>query len=262
MAFSFGTLATENNRIKDVPDFGSNVFVFNSQMSMESIQNKLNEVFEKQESSQFGPGRYAFLFQPGEYNLDVNVGFYTEVLGLGLSPDEVQITGQVHSEADWMKGNATCTFWRSLAGLSVSPVGGTNRWATSQATPFRRMHIKGNLVLDDGGWSSGGFISDSKIDGTISSGSQQQYFIRNTFIGKWHGGNWNMVFVGDINPPTERWPDRPYTVVSKTPLIREKPFLFVDNKGDYFVRIPKLNRDSTIDISWINGETPGVQYSH
>ena len=257
----FKISAIEKGSNNDTPDFGSNVFVFNSQMSMESIQSKLNEVFKLQESSQFGPGRFAFLFHPGDYNLDVNVGFYTEVLGLGLSPDEVKINGQVHSEADWMNGNATCTFWRSVAGIAVTPEGGTNRWATSQATPFRRMHIKGNLVLDDGGWSSGGFISDSRIDGTISSGSQQQYFIRNTYIGDWRGGNWNMVFVGDVNPPKGVWPDRPYTVVSKTPVIREKPFLFVDEKGDYFVRIPQLNRDSTIDVTWKNGDTPGENIS-
>ncbi len=256
--FSTNASVTEKSGKTDAPDFGPNVFVFNPQMSMESIQSKLNEVFTQQESSQFGPGRYAFLFLPGKYNLDVNVGFYTEVLGLGLSPDDVTITGQVHSEADWMRGNATCTFWRSVAGMAVIPDGGTDRWATSQATPFRRMHIKGNLVLDDGGWSSGGFIADSKIDSTISSGSQQQYFLRNTNIGRWRGGNWNMVFVGDVNPPSGVFPRRPYTVVSKTPVIREKPFLFVDKKGNYAVRVPELNRDSTIDVTWKSGETPGT----
>ncbi|MFB0551824.1 MAG: hypothetical protein ACETWQ_00790, partial [Phycisphaerae bacterium] len=223
---------------------------------METIQSKVSEIFSQQERSQFGPGRYAFLFHPGEYNLDVNVGFYTEVLGLGLTPDAVSITGQVHSEADWMGGNATCTFWRSVAGIAVTTDGGTNRWATSQATPFRRMHIKGNLVLFDGGWSSGGFISDSKVDGTITPGSQQQYFLRNTYMGNWNGGNWNMVFVGDVNPPDGAWPNHPYTVVSETPIVREKPFLFVDGNGNYAVRIPEMRKNST-SITWENGPTPG-----
>ena len=239
------------------PDFGPNVFIFKPDMPMEAIQSKVSEVFNRQERSQFGPGRYAFLFHPGEYNLDINVGFYTEVLGLGLTPDAVSITGQVHSEADWMGGNATCTFWRSVSGIAVKPDGGTNRWATSQATPFRRMHIKGNLVLFDGGWSSGGFISDSKIDGTITSGSQQQYFLRNTYMGKWNGGNWNMVFVGDVNPPDGTWPNRPYTVVSETPIVREKPFLFVDGNGNYAVRIPEMRKNSA-GITWENGPTPGT----
>jgi hypothetical protein len=240
------------------PDFGPNVLVFDAQMQMDTIQHRINEVFNRQESSQFGDGRYAFLFHPGTYNLDINVGFYTEVLGLGLTPDAVVIEGPVHSEADWMNGNATCTFWRSVAGMLVTPPDGTNRWATSQATPFRRMHIKGDLVLDDGGWSSGGFMADSKIEGTINSGSQQQYFIRNTDIGSWKGGNWNMVFVGDVNPPVGTWPDRPYTTVAETPIIREKPFLYVDENEKFAVMIPELNRDGRIGISWKNGKTKGI----
>jgi hypothetical protein len=40
------------------------------------------------------------LFKPGSCNVDVNVGFYTQVLGLGLSPDDVTINGAVHAEAD------------------------------------------------------------------------------------------------------------------------------------------------------------------
>ena len=250
--------ATEKSGKSKSPDFGPNVFVFDQKTPTETIQSKLNEIFKQQESSQFGPGRFAFLFQPGTYPVDVNVGFYTEVLGLGLTPGEVQINGQVHSEADWMKGNATCTFWRSVSGMAVSPPDGTNRWATSQATPFRRMHIKGNLVLDDGGWSSGGFISDSKIDGTIKSGSQQQYFLRNTNMGGWNGANWNMVFVGDVNPPSGDWPKPPYTVVPETPVIREKPFLYVDKKGNYFVMIPELKQKPTVGTSWENGNASGV----
>ena len=250
--------ATGKSTHSTSPDFGPNVFVFDSHMSMDTIQTKVSKVFKQQESSQFGSGRYAFMFYPGEYNLDVNVGFYTEVLGLGLSPEAVSITGQVHSEADWMRGNATCTFWRSVAGMTVTPPEGTDRWATSQATPFRRMHIKGDLVLDDGGWSSGGFIADSKIDGTIKSGSQQQYFSRNTYMGNWKGANWNMVFLGDVNPPSGDWPKPSYTVVSETPVVREKPYLVVDKKGKFSVFIPALKRTGSIGTSWESREPEGI----
>jgi hypothetical protein len=256
--FILNVSAIEKPRKTAAPDFGTNVLIFNPGMPKDTIQNRVNRVFTLQEKSQFGPGRYAFLFNPGKYNVDVNVGFYTEVLGLGLTPDDVSITGQVHSEADWMRGNATQTFWRSIAGMAVTPPEGTNRWATSQATPFRRMHIKGNLVLDDGGWSSGGFIADSRIDSTIISGSQQQYFTRNSYMGKWKGASWNMVFVGDVNSPSESWPKPPYTVVSETPVIREKPFLFVDTKGHYSVMVPALNRKASVGTSWESGKTPGT----
>jgi hypothetical protein len=244
------------NQAGAAPNFGPNAHIYDPSMNMTTIQNELNSVFQQQESAQFGSGRHAFLFKPGTYNVDVNVGFYTEVLGLGLTPDAVSINGQVHSEADWMGGNATCTFWRSTAGVSVTPPGGTNRWATSQATPFRRMHIKGNLVLDDGGWSSGGFIADSKIDGSVNSGSQQQYFLRNSNLGSWNGGNWNMMFVGVVNPPSGSWPSRPYTVIPKTPIIAEKPFLVFENNS-YYVMVPELRKDSTLGITWANEPTKG-----
>ena len=34
------------------------------------------------------------------------------------------------------------------------------------------MHVRGSLALSDGGWSSGGWISDSKIDGQVQSGGR------------------------------------------------------------------------------------------
>ena len=51
-------------------------------------------------------------------------------------------------------------------------------WANSQAVSLRRVNSSDGIVLSDGeGWSSGGFIADSKFAGTVSSGSQQQYLL-------------------------------------------------------------------------------------
>jgi hypothetical protein len=50
-------------------------------------------------SAQFNTVRHAFLFKPGAYTVDVQVGYYTSVAGLGLSPDDVTINGIVHSDA-------------------------------------------------------------------------------------------------------------------------------------------------------------------
>jgi hypothetical protein len=217
------------------PDLGPNVSIFDPSMSSATIQSRLNQVFSQQETNQFGTNRYAMLFKPGSYNVDANVGFFTQVAGLGLSPDDVTINGAVHAEADWFQGNATQNFWRSAENLSVNPSSGTDRWAVSQAAPYRRMHVRGNLQLDDGGWSSGGLIADSKIDGQIRSGSQQQWLTRNSEMGSWTGANWNMVFVGDTNAPQGAFPNPPYTVVSQAPVTREKPFLYVDPAGAYQV---------------------------
>lgn len=242
-----------------VPDFGPHVLIFDP--SMTTIQSQLDAVFAKQESNQFGAERVALFFQPGKYELDVQVGFYTQVLGLGRSPDDVAITGAVRSKANWMKNhNATCNFWRCVENLAVTPTKDNriNIWAVSQATALRRVHIRGDLDLWDQGWSSGGFLADCKIDGQINSGSQQQWISRNAAWGRWVGASWNMVFVGVTNPPTGQWPDPAYTVVAQTPISREKPYLFLDDDGRYFVMVPDLARGPTQGITWAGGATPGV----
>jgi hypothetical protein len=241
------------------PDFGPNVFVFDPSMS--NIQSRIDAIFNQQERSQFGSNRYAYLFKPGKYDLDVQVGFYMQVLGLGRSPDDVAITGAVRSKARWLgNNNATCNFWRSAENLSVKPTQdqNINIWAVSQATALRRVHVKGDMNLWDGGWSSGGFIADSKIDGQVNSGSQQQWFSRNTEFGSWKGGSWNMVFVGTINPPAGTWPEAPCTVIDKTPMIREKPYLFIDEAGRYFVMVPDFGAQETRGTTWANGSISGT----
>jgi hypothetical protein len=252
-----GVVDITMNATTTAPDFGSSVMVFDPSMSMSTIQSTLTNISNTQDGAQFGHNRYAWLFKPGSYSLDIDVGFYTEALGLGLSPDSVQITGAVRSSAAWMGHNATCTFWKSAAGFAVTPTGGNDVWEASQAAPVRRMHIKGGLALSDGGWSSGGFIADCKVDGAVNPGSQQQYFSRNSNVGSWGGGGWNYTFVGCVGAPADNGVSR--TAVPKTPVIAEKPFLAIDKSNNYFVLVPNLRRDSTAGVSWAGGTTPGVQ---
>ncbi|HEX5685820.1 MAG TPA: RICIN domain-containing protein [Ideonella sp.] len=236
--------------------FGPNVLVFDPSMPASTIQSQVDSVFSTQEANHFGPQRYALLFKPGSYNANVRVGFYTQVSGLGALPDDTTITGTVESNARWFNGNATQNFWRMAENLAVVPTGGTEKWAVSQAAPFRRMHVRGNMVLDDGGWSSGGFIADSKIDGQINSGGQQQWLTRNSQIGSWTGSGWNMVFVGTANAPvTGNWPNPPYTTLNQTPLVREKPFLkWTGTK--YAVFVPALRSNSS-NTTWDSGNPAG-----
>lgn len=238
-------------------DLGPNVVVFDPSMPSSTIQSRLDTIFEQQETNQFGSQRYAVMFKPGTYSNDVNVGFYTQVLGLGQSPDSVTINGGVHVEADWFPPqNATQNFWRGAENLSVNPPGGTDRWAVSQASGYRRMHVRGNLELSDGGWSSGGFMADTKIDGQVRSGTQQQWLTRNSQLGSWTGSNWNMVFVGSQGVPGNTFPNPPYTTVGQTPTVREKPFLYVDAAGAYRVFVPALRANSTA-TTWANGNAAG-----
>jgi hypothetical protein len=239
------------------PDLGPNVLVFNPSMPAAQIQEQIDKVYAIQQHSEFGSARYALLFLPGEYHVDVPVGFYTQVLGLGATPDAVHITGNVHSDGSLPHNNATCTFWRAAEGFSIAPTGGTMQWAVSQAVPFRRMHVRGDIVLhQNGGWASGGWMSDSVVDGNVGAGPQQQWISRNSEWGSWTGANWNMVFVGVPHPPAGEWPSPPFTKVERTPVVREKSFLEVDSKGNWSARIPDLRSDS-IGVTWHDGSTPG-----
>ena len=231
--------------------------IFDPSMPQATIQNKLNSVFSQQEPNQYGEQRFALLFKPGSYNVSANVGFFTQVAGLGLTPDSVNINGAVHVEADWFPPqNATHNFWRGAEGLSVTPPGGLDRWAVSQASAYRRMHLRGNLALDDGGWASGGFMADTLVDGQVRSGSQQQWLSRNTNWGSWTGQNWNMVFVGSQNAPAGSFPNPPYTKVAQTPVIREKPYLYIDASGNYKVFVPASETNSA-GPGWTNGNPAG-----
>ncbi|GAB3250724.1 discoidin domain-containing protein [Kineosporia babensis] len=248
----------------DTPDFGANVKIFDPSTPTATIQSAFDTAFNNQllsPTAQFGQQRHAFLFKPGTYGrVWANLGFYTSVAGLGQNPDDVTINGAVNVDSGWNYGdvaNATQNFWRSLENLSIVPEGGTNRWAVSQAAPMRRVHIKGNLTLapsnqDNGqGYSSGGYLADSKVDGRISSGSQQQWYTRDSAIGGWDGGVWNMVYSGVQGAPPNAFPSPPHTTLASTPVTREKPYLYIDSAGKYRVFVPSLKRNSA-GASWPN----------
>ncbi|MFY0509246.1 coagulation factor 5/8 type domain-containing protein [Streptomyces anulatus] len=237
-------------------DLGPNVHVFDP--STPDIQGKVDEIFKKQESAQFGTDRYALMFKPGTYDkINAQIGFYTQIAGLGLNPNDTTFNGDVTVDAGWFDGNATQNFWRSAENLTLNPVSGTNRWAVSQAAPFRRMHVKGglNLAPDGYGWASGGYIADSKIDGQVGPYSQQQWYTRDSSVGGWGNGVWNMTFSGVEGAPANSFPEPPYTTLDTTPISREKPFLYLDGDA-YKVFVPE-KRENARGISWGNGTPAG-----
>ncbi len=235
---------------------GENVFVFDPAMDMKEIQTVIDTIFNRQSArrGEFSRNRYSLLFKPGKYSLDIKVDYYMQVLGLGESPEDVVINGAVRSNTT--HGNSVLTnFWRAVENMTIIPAeNSTMVWGVSQAAPLRRVYIKGNLQLFDKGYASGGFLADSKIDGTVTSGPQQQWFSRNTEWQKWEGGVWNMMFVGVPQAPAGDWPDKPYTTIEETPVIREKPYLAFDKKG-FNITIPELKYNSK-GVDWINHVKP------
>src|SRR5258708_28651669 len=139
------------------PEFGPNVLIFDPSMPSQAIQKQIDAVYAVQEHNEFSLQRNALFFLPGSYAVDVAVGFYTEVMGLGASPDATRIAGNVHADANHAHNNATTTFWRAAEGFSIQPAGGTMQWAVSQTVSLRRMHVRGDLVLHQKtGWGRAG----------------------------------------------------------------------------------------------------------
>ncbi len=238
------------------PDFGPNVYVFRPSMPASSIEAKVNQIARRQAGNQFGTSRYALLFEPGTYGsaahpLFLQVGYYTSVAGLGASPGGVVINGAVDSFNQCAQpAGGGCTalnnFWRSLSNLTIdfpAPPSGApcqqtaEFWAASQASPVRRVEFNGLTSLEDycskPGYSSGGFIADSKFSGRpVLSGTQQQFLVRNSTLDGWSNGVWNQVFAGDVGAPAQNFASGgPYTTLAASPVTAEAPVLQVDSTG-------------------------------
>ncbi len=254
-------------------------------MSSTTIQNQISGVFASQEYSQFGTGRYALLFEPGTYTVNIPVGYYTQVLGAGITPDGpsgTTIDGFVNSIDNCEVGNADDNFWRGVENVAVNPsdttcdtvsnCSGTPSenpcesadtivWAVSQSCPLRRVHIEGNLQLDDwvntGNQSGGVFIGDSLVDGWVDNGSQTEATSRNDQYQSWSQGLWNTVFVGTAAPPTlDNGSGFVYSTPT-TPEVREKPFLTY-GAGVWSVFAPSSRPLNSTGPSWTAGPVPGT----
>jgi hypothetical protein len=274
-------LADEFDERAAQPDFGPNVLVFDPSMPTSQIQAAVDAIAAQQISNQFGAQRYALLFKPGTYGsattpLTFQVGYYTSVAGLGLSPTDVVINGHVdvYNQCDSGGCIALNNFWRSLSNLTINVTGrsgcygSANFWAVSQAAPMRRVNITaGNLTLMDyctgPSFASGGFIADSQFTGGIViNGSQQQWVVRNSNLDGWSNGVWNQVFSGAIGAPAQCFPAQPpcggpYTTVAASPRTREAPYLYVDALGHYKVFVPDAQTNSA-GPTWSQGPTSGT----
>jgi hypothetical protein len=265
------------------PDLGGRVVVFDPTMSTSEIRERADEIWRQQVDAEMSEERWSLLFRPGTYGtaaepLQIKVGYYTEVAGLGADPSDVVINGKVEVYNRCLTDGPTqpyCValnnFWRSLSNLTID-VNGTgqdgcrasaNFWATSQAASLRRVDVRGgNLSLMDyctegPQYASGGYLADSRA-GTIINGSQQQWLTRNSEVSEWTNGVWNQVFAGTIGAPSEAgFPTPPYTTLDRTPLSREKPYLHIGDDGTWQIRVPDVRADSR-GTTWAGSTTAGT----
>lgn len=268
--------------VAGAPDLGPNVYVFTPDMPQSQIQATVNAIADQQVPNQFGTQRYALLFEPGTYGtaadpLIFQVGYYTEVAGLGASPSDVVINGTVDVYNQCFTnpdGSPNCialdNFWRSLSNVTINVAGGsgcqtaTEFWAVSQAAPMRRVIVNGNSSLMDyctagPQYASGGFIADSSFSGNIVNGSQQQFLVRNTNLNGWSNGVWNQVFVGSPGAPATDFANDggTYTTLDTSPLTQGEPFLSVGSDGAWNVTLPPVLTNSS-GPSLTGGTTIGL----
>ena len=283
----------------NVAAFGPNVCVFTDTMSQAAIQKDLDSIATQQVpvASQFSSQRYAVLFRPGTYGsagnpLVFQVGYYTQVAGLGAMPQDTVINGAIDvfnnlCTAGTQDCNSDDNFWRSLSNLTlnvdlpssppayappiVDPFGtgctnSAEMWSASQAAPIRRAIINGSVVFQDycanNNFASGGFIADSKVSGSLNFFGNQQYLVRNSAIGGAAGcpnGLWNMVYSGVQGAPAPVFTGQcqQNTVLSASPVTEEEPFLFTDSGGNYNVFVPAVQHGSS-GTSWASGSEAGT----
>ena len=273
----------------------SGVIVLDPSMPQASIQATLDRISTQQVPNQFGTQRYSIFFEPGTYGsasdpLDFQVGFYTQVAGLGAQPGDVTINGAINVFNQCVNGvcNGTDNFWRSLSNLTLNvhlpatppnyapapgdPFGtgcdnAEDIWAVSQAAPMRRVIVNGSLSLQDfcspTGFVSGGFMADDEFNGgNVGNDGQQQWFARNSNIDAWSNSVWNQVFLGDNGAPaTDFGTDgNQYTTLPSTPVSAEEPFLTDDGHGHQAVFVPAVRHDS-VGPSYANGPEAGRSIS-
>jgi hypothetical protein len=295
-----GTLTTITNPISSLNTayynqlFGERVFIFNQDMSQSNMQQQIYDIFNQQGGfdetcdniGQYSDYNYALLFMPGTYPpLDIPIGYYTQVLGLGTDMSLVKIDAgggnvdnrskdskspqkgiggpNIHSSSANFSVGALNNFWRSCENMTVFNLSNyidektamkCMVWAASQAVSLRNIKVQeGQIWLFDlclnaepAGYASGGFIANCDCDGSINNGSQQQFIIRNSNAKGYKFPNWNQVFVGCNNNDTDAKftscctngnSTNEITVIDKTPIIYEKPYLAYDN-NNYVLMMP------------------------
>lgn len=232
----------------------------------------------------FSLRRRAVLFYPGSYTVDIEVGYYSQLLGLGKKASDVRFTNDCrgpfiealnkHQDGD-RRGTSLDTFWRGAENFMIESQSGM-MWAVSQAAPLRRVHIATDLYFHDhGAWASGGVLANAIVDGITSFGSQQQWLCRsvNFTRGPMEGfeslASWSNVFVDCLGCPKPRSGKKDptnstakntvsVTVDDRPKMVIDKPFISIQQDGIRFdLNVPQLRTTNGPDL---DGEADMLVY--
>ena len=241
-----------------------------------SQQAIMYEIFNQQKKNEYGDNndlnRFAICFLPGTYTYDqfignpptnvVEVGFYTTLSGLGLNPGDVIINPMNGSKENPVrctykyKDTYLTNFWRSCENMQLK--GDETYWFVSQAAPLNNMIIQGKLQLagtdppPESNYASGGFIGNSIIGEITNVYSQQQWCNLNSTFQKFSNTVWNLTNIGCdgnlyVTPNNPPLPAESVTVITPTPKIAGKPYLYYDGS---------FNMVKPTPIGDVNGPLP------
>lgn len=176
-----------------------------------TAQELADAVFKQQRDAEFQPERIALLLYPGEHTLNIKLGYYTAVAGLGQTSAQVVVNGTITSiNNDDPCIGALDNFFRSISNLTINVPENVkaNFFCTSQASPLRDLVVNGDLGVakfvdgcggngsNSGGYSSGGYMHNVRVNGTLLLETQQQFFTQNSKFDSFSGGAWNVFFMG------------------------------------------------------------------
>lgn len=261
-------------------DFGPNVIIVPAGAASSELQEKLNQLYETQigwdDYGQFGNHRTAVFLMPGNHEVDIQLPYYFQVLGLGATPTETVVSPgakKIGLEVGRQPGNLpnTNTFWRSIENVEVPQ---HLNFFVSQAAPLRKVKVHGDLKLSDDGddYTSGGALTNSEILGEIITGTQQQWYTRGTKMNPYPhpAGLGSYAAVGCVGPdetsfsPSYDFKSKhlPWQSVHKgvtytepPSVFAEKPFIMIE-QGEYKLRIPEVKRNHP-GYDWQSGSTVG-----
>jgi hypothetical protein len=266
------------------PTWPNSVSVFSPSMSMGDISAVVNAAYAVNGGSphtscnngEFSSERFAFLFLPGTYyNLDVPVGYYTSVYGLGVAPTDTVFDGSRGVFAEQGCGlydvGALTTFWRSAENFHTTSnyawaVGNGMTWAVSQAAPLRNVKVDHDLLFFEylseyccaAGYASGGWNSGMEVGGSTKFGSQQQFMTRSSSGASYDVPVWNGVFAavsgappaqcGLVNGTQSAAPS--ISVEPLIPLVAEKPYITSTDGKTFKLVIPGAQSNVAAGVPW------------
>ena len=225
--------------------FGPNVCVFTATMTQASIQKDLDRIASQQVvASQFDSQRYAVLFRPGTYGsagnpLVFQVGYYTQVAGLGAMPEDT-VNGAIDVSTTSDSGTQDCNRASTTSGVAIEPLIRTESpatWPTLAAGRAAPASVLSGLrwaAPNPGGYDSG-----------FRPGHRQRFpaaGLRSN-LGGWSNGVWNQVFseITALGAELRQWGS---ARLATCPVTRRKRRSSTPAHGGYSVFVPAVQHNS------------------